>query len=46
MLAMAGTPLHTIQILMGHAQIHMTMRYSHLAPSHLKEAINRLVKAN
>ena len=46
MLAMAGTPLHTIQILMGHAQISMTMRYSHLAPSHLKEAINRLVKAN
>ena len=43
-LAMSGTPLHTIQVLMGHSNMAMSMRYSHLAPSHLKEAINRLVK--
>lgn len=31
-LVMAGVPLRTVQGLMGHATIQMTMRYSHLSP--------------
>ncbi len=41
-LAMAGVDIRTIQELMGHKDIRMTMRYSHLSNSHLKEAVNRL----
>jgi integrase len=42
-LMMAGVDLRTVQELMGHKTIAMTIRYSHLAPSHQKEAIERLV---
>lgn len=42
-LVMAGVDLRTVQELMGHKTIAMTIRYSHLAPSHQKEAIERLV---
>ena len=41
---MAGVDLRTVQELMGHKDITMTIRYSHLSPSHLKEAVQRLVK--
>ncbi len=34
--------IHTLQILMGHKTIQMTMRYSHLSQAHLLEAVNRL----
>lgn len=37
-LAINGTPLRTIQELLGHADVRMTIRYSHLSPVHLKEA--------
>ncbi|HXI13716.1 MAG TPA: tyrosine-type recombinase/integrase [Thermoanaerobaculia bacterium] len=37
-LAMEGTALHTIQKLLGHANIQTTGRYAHLSPSHLAEA--------
>jgi hypothetical protein len=40
---MAGVDLRTVQELMGHKTVAMTVRYSHLAPSHQKEAIERLV---
>ena len=43
-LVMAGVDLRTVQELMGHKDITMTIRYSHLSPSHLKEAVQRLVK--
>jgi hypothetical protein len=43
---MAGVDLRTVQELMGHKTIGMTIRYSHLAPSHQKEAIERLVSAS
>ena len=33
-LVMAGVDLRTVQELMGHKTIAMTVRYSHLAPSH------------
>jgi hypothetical protein len=38
-LAIAGTPLRTIQELLGHADVRMTIRYSHLSPAHLREAV-------
>jgi integrase len=42
-LVMAGVDLRTVQELMGHKTVAMTIRYSHLAPSHQKEAVERLV---
>ena len=41
-LVMAGVDLTTIRELLGHADIHTTMRYAHLAPDHLQEAVNKL----
>ena len=37
-LVMVGTPLFTVSKLLGHSDITMTMRYSHLAPDHLRQA--------
>lgn len=41
-LVMRGTPLYTVQKLMGHQTSTMTERYSHLAPNHLREAVTGL----
>jgi len=41
-LVMAGVDIRTVQELMGHKDIKMTMRYSHLSQSHLLEAVNRI----
>ena len=41
-LVMEGVDLPTVQKLMGHANISTTMIYAHLAPDHLKNAIQRL----
>lgn len=41
-LAMLGVPLNTVQKLLGHSTIGMTMRYSHVAPSTLRAAIDML----
>ena len=41
-LAMSGCNLKTIQELLGHKDIKMTMRYSHLSKEHLQEAVNLL----
>ena len=38
-LASQGVPLQAVQGLLGHSEIKMTMRYAHLAPSALREAI-------
>jgi integrase len=38
-LAIAGTPLRTIQELLGHRDLRMTIRYAHLSPAHLREAV-------
>ena len=43
-LVMAGVDLRTVQELMGHKTISMTVRYSHLAPTHLQEAVERLTE--
>ena len=39
-LIMAGVDLTTVRDLLGHSDITMTLRYSHLAPSHKKSAVN------
>jgi integrase len=43
-LVMKGVDLRTVQELAGHKTITMTLRYSHLAPSHKKEAVQCLLK--
>jgi integrase len=41
-LMMAGVDLRTVMELAGHKTIQMTMRYAHLAPSHLAAAAEKL----
>src|SRR5262249_20254888 len=43
-LMMAGVDLRTVQELIGHKTITMTVRYSHLTPAHLQEAVDRLAE--
>jgi len=44
-LVMAGVDLRTVQELMGHKQICMTVRYAHLSPDHTLAAVQRLAQA-
>ena len=44
-LTMGGVNLRTVQILLGHKDLRMTIRYSHLSPEHLREAVNTLEKS-
>jgi len=39
---MAGVDLPTVQKLMGNANISTTMIHAHLAPDHLRSAMDRL----
>ena len=39
---MAGVDLLTVKELLGHKQINMTVRYSHLAPEHTAQAVAKL----
>jgi len=41
-LVMAGVDIRTVQELMGHQSIAMTLRYSHLSPAHQLDAVQRL----
>ncbi len=41
-LVMAGVDLRTVQELMSHKDIPMTMRYAHLSPHHKRTAIDTL----
>jgi len=38
-LVMAGVDIRTVQELLGHKKLSMTMRYSHLSQAHKKEAV-------
>jgi site-specific recombinase XerD len=44
-LVMAGVDLRSIQALGGWRTLGMVQRYSHLAPDHIREAVERLVSA-
>ena len=39
---MGGVDLRTVQELLGHKDIRMTTRYSHLAPDHMRNAVGIL----
>jgi len=39
---MRGVSLKVVQELLGHATIHMTMRYAHLAPEIARDAVKLL----
>ena len=41
-LTMGGANLRAIQTLLGHKDLRMTMRYSHLSPEHLQGAVKAL----
>jgi integrase len=41
-LAQAGVPLNNIRELLGHGDMKVTMRYAHLAPNNLREAVRTL----
>jgi integrase len=43
---LAGVDLRTVQELMGHKTIGMTVRYAHLAPAHQLAAVERLAVFN
>ncbi len=42
----AGVDLRTVQELMRHKTIKMTLRYTHLSPTHTLEAVNKLCLTN
>jgi len=39
---MGGVALRSVQDLLGHKSILMTMRYAHLSPDHKRGAVERL----
>lgn len=45
-LVMAGVDLYTVQKLMRHGSLAMTERYAHLAPNHLRSAVEAICAPN
>ncbi|AVA33427.1 tyrosine-type recombinase/integrase [Cupriavidus metallidurans] len=44
-LVAAGVDLNRVRVLLGHSDIKMVLRYAHLAPDHLHDAINTAFNA-
>lgn len=44
-LTMAGVPQRTIMEVLGHRDPRMTVRYQHLAPGHMRDAMQALDRA-
>ena len=42
---MGGENIRTVQTLLGHKDLRMTMRYCHLSPGHPREAVSILDKS-
>ena len=43
---MNGVDITTVSKLLGHSTLTMTLRYAHLAPNHLKNAVDVLSRLN
>jgi len=41
-MVMRGASLKDVQEILGHADLKMTLRYSHLSPAHLRATVERL----
>ena len=41
-LRMSGADIHTVALVLGHKDLRMTQRYSHLSPAFLGEAVGKL----
>ena len=41
-MVMAGLPLQTVGAILGHRTAQMTLRYAHLSPGYLRDAVDRL----
>jgi site-specific recombinase XerD len=43
-LVQAGVDLYTVKEILGHSEIAMTVRYSHLAPDNLGAAVEKVAR--